>query len=1196
LGFAYQKLNQTERAIQSLEQALTIEREVKDQKAEASTLDSLGFVYWMTDQFEKAIGWYEQALVIQRELKDRAGEATTLERLGFAYQKLNQTERAIQTYEAALAIERELKDQPSEARTLDSLALAYGAVMKLDKVVEQHERALAIRRELKDRAGEAKTLHELGIGYWNVHQKQRAIQAYEQALTVERELKDQNSEADTLESFALFYSSDDNEKAISCYQRAAVLRHQLKDRAGEAKILGRLGDMYREEKQTERAVESYRQELAILRELQDRSGQATALHDLGYAYGQAEQYDQAIPAYEEELVVRRELKDRPMEASTLFWLGSAYRDLKQYGKARECHEEELKLRRELKDRAGEASALHWLGFVDDDEKEYEKAIAYHEQELAILRELNDRKGEAAALRAMGGSAQNLTQYERALGWYEQALAIDREQKDREQEGRTLNLIGVMHIPLGHFDKELEAYQQALAIARETKNRTNQSMALFALGGTYFRLGRHEEGIKDLEQALAIGREDKIRIVERSALAMLAVGYMFDPAQRDKAVRCLDQALALAREARDRRDEGRVLFLLGLAYWRMNRLDKADATLQASLAIVREQKDRTYEAALLKLGGNILALAGRYDIATIALEQALTVAKQVKIREFEAPILSDMMVAWASRKQPHLAIVLGKEAVNILQQLRGSMRSLDPILQLSFVHANEPTYRYLANLLAEQGRLAEAQQVLELLKEDEFSSFVQRDKTMSAGQGSATLSAQESEWEGRYSEIADQLTSLGLRRGTLMAKTPRTPAEDSELTKLETDLEVGNRAFQSFLDQMETAFRSGTAEREEVTLVREAQGLMETLRDLGHGTVAVYTIFGEQGVRTILITADVQKGYLFKIPAAELNKKILAFREAVRSPTSDPRPLAKELYDILVKPMEKDLEGVQAQTIMWSLDGALRYVPVAALYDGQHFLVERFQNVIFTPASQSRIKDPVSRDWRGLGLGVSLAHEGFQALPNVPSELRAIIHDGAEAPRGVLPGTVKLDADFTKEQLRVELRRHYSIVHLASHFDFVPGTDKNSFLLLGDGSKLTMEEFRNMPQVLQGVELLTLSACDTAVGGEGADGKEVEGFAVLAQRQGAKAVVATLWAVADESTAVLMREFYRLRMSDRTTTKAEALRQAQLALLTGKLKPSTAQSVSDRSVVPKAPQNARKPPTDWSHPYFWAPFTLIGNWK
>ena len=397
--------------------------------------------------------------------------------------------------------------------------------------------------------------------------------------------------------------------------------------------------------------------------------------------------------------------------------------------------------------------------------------------------------------------------------------------------------------------------------------------------------------------------------------------------------------------------------------------------------------------------------------------------------------------------------------------------------------------------------------------------------------------------------------------------------------------------------MEAAFRASKADTGEVTRVREAEGLMETLRDLGPGTVAVYTVVGEQGLRSILITPDVQKGYFHKIPAAELNKKILAFREAVRSPAVDPRPLGKELYDIVVKPMEKDLEGAQVQTIMWSLDGALRYVPVAALYDGERFLVERFRSVVFTPASQSRLKDPVSREWRGLGLGVSLAHEGFQALPNVPSELHAIIRDRPNAPAGVLPGAVKLDGEFTKEVLRAELRRRYSIVHLASHFDFAPGTDKNSFLLLGDGGKLTLEEFRSMPQVLQGVELLTLSACDTAVGGEGADGREVEGFAVLAQRQGAKAVVATLWAVADESTALLMREFYRLRMSDPAMTKAEALRQAQVGLLTGQIRGN---SSADRGAKVNRDAEGRRfamdPQRPYAHPYFWAPFLLMGNWK
>jgi CHAT domain-containing protein len=142
-------------------------------------------------------------------------------------------------------------------------------------------------------------------------------------------------------------------------------------------------------------------------------------------------------------------------------------------------------------------------------------------------------------------------------------------------------------------------------------------------------------------------------------------------------------------------------------------------------------------------------------------------------------------------------------------------------------------------------------------------------------------------------------------------------------------------------------------------------------------------------------------------------------------------------------------------------------------------------------------------------------------------------------------------------------RRFPLIHIASHFSFRPGDSLKSFLLLGDGKPLTIEKLRAIPNLFSGVDLLALSACETGVGEKDAEGREVEGFGVLAQRKGAKAVLATLWPVADESTAKLMREFYRLRETQKGMNKAEALRQAQLTLLTGKGA---------------------------------APFVLIGNWR
>jgi CHAT domain-containing protein len=224
---------------------------------------------------------------------------------------------------------------------------------------------------------------------------------------------------------------------------------------------------------------------------------------------------------------------------------------------------------------------------------------------------------------------------------------------------------------------------------------------------------------------------------------------------------------------------------------------------------------------------------------------------------------------------------------------------------------------------------------------------------------------------------------------------------------------------------------------------------------------------------------------------------------------------------------------------------------------------------------------------------------FNPLPGVPQELRSIIHDKTAARStangdGILEGRVMLDESFTKDALRTALRQQYSLVHIASHFMFQPGNETDSFLLLGgmdeQNNKLTIAELKRLS--FEGVNLLTLSACETALGGEKANGVEVESFGVLAQRQGAGAVMATLWPVADVSTPLLMKEFYRLRETNAGMTKAEALRRAQVALLTGDIKPA-ANGNASRGLM-TADGAATK--SSFAHPFYWAPFILIGNWK
>ena len=342
---------------------------------------------------------------------------------------------------------------------------------------------------------------------------------------------------------------------------------------------------------------------------------------------------------------------------------------------------------------------------------------------------------------------------------------------------------------------------------------------------------------------------------------------------------------------------------------------------------------------------------------------------------------------------------------------------------------------------------------------------------------------------------------------------------------------------------------------------------------------------------ILVTSRVQRAYETTIKSAELNQKILAFREAIEDPHTDPLPTAQELYRILIpEAFAGDLKQARAETLMWSLDGPLRYVPVAALHDGKQYLIEKYRTVVFTPASNARLKEVPQTKWRGVAFGVTEAHPGFDPLPGVSEELRGIVRE-KPGENGVLDGRRLLDAQFTRVSLDRELAIGYPVVHVASHFQFRPGDETRSFLLLGDGGQLTLADLKSADVIFAGVDLLTLSACSTGLGGvKNSDGSEVEGFGVLAQRKGAKSVIASLWPVADASTGLLMQEFYRIRQSDSKLTKIDALRRAQLRLLNGGIKPGGVEG--DRGVkVTHEGERAR----NYRHPYYWAPFFLMGNW-
>jgi CHAT domain-containing protein len=220
---------------------------------------------------------------------------------------------------------------------------------------------------------------------------------------------------------------------------------------------------------------------------------------------------------------------------------------------------------------------------------------------------------------------------------------------------------------------------------------------------------------------------------------------------------------------------------------------------------------------------------------------------------------------------------------------------------------------------------------------------------------------------------------------------------------------------------------------------------------------------------------------------------------------------------------------------------------------------------------------------------------------VVSELNGIVRDAAvKGADGVLPGRILLDEQFTVKAMESRLGGQHDVIHIASHFVFRPGDDRQSYLLLAGkdavspgGFELTVADFFSNPRLaMRHTDLLTLSACETGISGTAGNGREVDGLGASAQLKGARAVISSLWSVNDASTGELMADFYK-RWVDGAgkVSKVEALRQAQLDLLQGRGK-AQGDSRGRGFAVASGEQAAQ----GFSHPHYWAPFVLTGNWR
>jgi CHAT domain-containing protein/tetratricopeptide (TPR) repeat protein len=1089
---------------------------------------------------EQGIAKLEEAMSIWQKLGERSWTGLTLYQKGKLQMRQGRFDKAGATFEQSVTLHRELKEPLREAMSLNGFANSYYNQRQFDKAIEIFEQELAIFREQKFRRWEGLILNSIG-----------------------------NSNA----------SLGRLEKAIEYFEQSRAIMHEVNDQTNEAQAMNRIGVMNLNLGRSEEAAAAFRGAIAKYKEAEDRYGEAQTLNNLAILEDRGGRSENAISLLLEARAIFRDLKDRGEETNIVLTLGTVYGGMGQTEKGIEYFNAALQLSRELKDKRREAGALNNLGLAYTFINQYEKAIEFLELCLPIARESGNRLSEASTYSYLGVAYAGLSQFEKAIESHEQSLVIYREIGDRVYQGNALQNLGSMYQFIGREDRAIENFSQALAVFREVKYRTGEANALSNRGSIFGRLGQYDEAFSSQTEALAIFRELKYRLGEGSTLMEMGVLHAAQ-GEPEKAVALYEQAIPILRETKEQSYVGMVLFRLAESKVMLGRLDEAAALFAESASVMRQIGNRSSESTALTSLADLEAKRGKLELARKYVEESLLIAESLRSDLVSPESRADFLATVQKTYQLYAGILMRQHQADPAKGLN----------VLALETSERQRARSLLDLLAESR--AEVGKGVE-------PALITRERTLSL----------------QLNEKAAKLTMSAVQ----------SPELKREVSQLESDLERTQVAIRKADPRYSALTKPQPLKLKEM----QAQLDGDTLQleyALGEGRSYLWAV-----TRDSIVSYELPDGEQIKKSALQVYK-LMTVRNSMKSgetpaqhqiriADADAQLLtaSRDLSRMILGPAAAQLAGKRLVIIP---DGALQYIPFAMLPDPAgkddaasaeysrplivgHEVVSQpsasalaVQRVEFgnrQPAAKTLavIADPVfdRSDKRFRSPAPETVAAATPKTPAADTRILEHIADGntgklvirrlpftrqeadtllALAPKGSSWQAMNFQANRANV-LGTDLSQ-YRYVHFATHGLLDTERPGLSSLVLStvdpDGKPqdgfLRANDIYNMRLP---AELVVLSACQTGLG------KEVKGEGLIGLTRGfmyagAKRVVVSLWSVNDKATSDLMAKFYR-GMLQKSERPAAALRAAQIEMWKQK---------------------------QWRSPYYWAAFTMQGEWK
>jgi tetratricopeptide (TPR) repeat protein len=627
--------------------------------------------------------------------------------------------------------------------------------------------------------------------------------------------------------------------------------------------------------------------------VQSQNAEAEKLYQQATQQYRDGRYREAIQTYQQALVIYRKIGDRSSQGATLHKIGATYARLGEYPEALNFYQQALIIRQEIGNQASVGSTLNSMGAIYHQQGNYNQALEFYQQALAIHQKVGDKVKEGRTLNNLGLLYDNLGQYAKAIEFYKQALAIFQTLDTPKEEGSLLNNLGGVHNQLGQYEQALKYYEQALVILREIGDDRGQGAILHNIGFAYSQLENYEQALDFYQQALAIRKS--IGHQAGAAVTLNNIGFIENKlGQQSQALKSLEEALTIFQQIGDRAGAGNALDSLGTVYKSL----------------------------------------GKYDTALKIYQQSLAIQREAKAQPGERLTLSNIGTLLEKQNQPELAIVFYKEAVNITEAIRQDLRKLTIEEQKAYTETVASTYRSLADLLLSQGRILEAQQVLELLKVQELRDFTKDTRAGGENSGIATNPT-----EAEILKIHGTLIALGRKIEECQQCTER--------SKLLDQREVIAKEFDENVRSLEQEIRSRRANDKAFLDPTTLGGNAEEIVSAQPGTVLLYPLVLEDKLWILWaafggITKSIE---VPQVGRRQLSETVVKFRQLLQNPNSNLAELkatSKQLYDWLIpQSLQKELKENQIKTLVFSLDHVTRYIPMSAVFDGEKYLIENY---------------------------------------------------------------------------------------------------------------------------------------------------------------------------------------------------------------------------------------------------------------